>query len=134
MSFKKTKSINHGGKRVSEILEAHQLFFSGKEGGVRADLQAADLSGADLEGANLSGALMQNANLEATQLSEGKIGLSPSRQQDRLTGRLRGAWILPRTRDSLWLSHSSGVSCRHPVLNSTARPRANACCRCCARC
>ena len=37
MALKKTKSIVHGGKRVSEILEAHQLFFSGKDGGVRAD-------------------------------------------------------------------------------------------------
>src|SRR5260221_14448579 len=73
MSFKKTKSITHGGKRVSEILEAHQLFFSGKDGGVRADLQAANPSGADLEGANLSGALMQNANLEGANLRKAKL-------------------------------------------------------------
>ena len=61
MALKKTKSIMHGGKRVSEILEAHQLFFAGKDGGVRADLSGANLSGADLSGANLSGALLPNA-------------------------------------------------------------------------
>jgi len=43
MALKKTKNIVHGGKRVSEILEAHERFFSGKEGGVRADLSGANL-------------------------------------------------------------------------------------------
>src|SRR5258705_11594080 len=47
MALKQTKNISHGGKRVSEILEAHERFFSGREHGIRADLSGADLSGAD---------------------------------------------------------------------------------------
>ena len=57
MGLKKTKSIKHGGKRVSEILAAHERFFSGKPGGARADLSGANLRGADLSAANLSGAI-----------------------------------------------------------------------------
>ena len=55
MGLRKPKSIKHHGKRVAEILEAHERFFRGQEGGVRADLSGADLSRADLGGANLSG-------------------------------------------------------------------------------
>src|ERR1700739_2001635 len=73
MARKKTKSIMHGGKRVSEILEAHQSFFTGKDGGVRADLSGANLSGADLSGANLSGALLPNANLEGADLRKARL-------------------------------------------------------------
>jgi len=36
MGLTKPKSIKHNGKRLSEILEAHDKFFSGKEGGARA--------------------------------------------------------------------------------------------------
>jgi len=54
MGLKKPKSIKHNGRRVSEILEAHDKFFSGKDGGARADLTGANLSGADLSGANLT--------------------------------------------------------------------------------
>ena len=41
MGLRKTKNITHAGKRVKEILEAHERFFSGKEGGARADLAGA---------------------------------------------------------------------------------------------
>src|SRR5258708_5482540 len=70
MALKKTKSITHGGKRVSEILEAHQLFFSGKDGGVRADLSGANLSGADLGGVNLNGAALQIPHLQSALLPQ----------------------------------------------------------------
>src|SRR6266702_8274042 len=73
MALKKTTNIHHGGKRVSEILEAHERFFSGKKDGIRADLTGADLSGADLSGANLSGAILQNANLEGADLRRARL-------------------------------------------------------------
>src|SRR4029077_16325592 len=66
MGLRKTKSIQHGGKSVAAILEAHMRFFQGKDGGARADLTGANLSRADLSGANLSGAILRDANLEGT--------------------------------------------------------------------
>jgi len=62
--------MTHGGKRLSEILEAHQLFFSGKDGGVRADLDGADLSGADLSGGKFKRRALQNANLQGAEPSQ----------------------------------------------------------------
>src|SRR5258707_15383300 len=73
MGLRKIKSIRHNGKRVAEILEAHQRFFQGKDGGARADLTSADLSRADLSGVNLSGAILRNANLEGTDLRKSKL-------------------------------------------------------------
>ena len=61
MGLRKSKSINHNGKSLVQILEAHERFFSGKDGGSRADLSGADLSGADLSGTNLSGAILGRA-------------------------------------------------------------------------
>src|SRR5258708_5793446 len=54
MGLRKPKSIRHNGKSLAEILEAHERFFSGKEGGARADLTGADLSHADLTGVTLA--------------------------------------------------------------------------------
>ena len=59
MGLKKAKSIKHNGKKLAEILEAHDRFFRGHDGGTRADLAGADLSGADLSGVNLSGAILR---------------------------------------------------------------------------
>ena len=47
MGLRKLKSIKYNGKQLREILEAHELFFRGKNGGARADLTGADLSHAD---------------------------------------------------------------------------------------
>ena len=54
MGLRKPKSIKHNGKSLADILEAHELFFRGKNGGARADLTGADLSHVGLTGANLS--------------------------------------------------------------------------------
>ena len=43
MGLTKPKSIKHNGKKVSDILVAHERFFSGKDGGERADLTGANL-------------------------------------------------------------------------------------------
>src|SRR5262249_45353522 len=73
MGLKKAKSITHNGKRLTEILESHERFFSGKDGGARADLTGANLSGADLSAANLSGAILRNADLEGSDLRKAKL-------------------------------------------------------------
>src|SRR5579885_1060704 len=73
MGLKKPKSIKHNGKRLSDILEAHECFFRGKEGGARADLSGADLSGADLSGVNLAGAILRNVNLEGSDLRRSRL-------------------------------------------------------------
>ena len=66
-------SIRHNGKRLSEILAAHEQFVRGKEGGVRADLAGADLTRANLFRANLAYADLQGANLEGANLREAKL-------------------------------------------------------------
>src|SRR5258708_40093534 len=73
MGLRKPKSIKHNGKTLAEILEAHERFFRGKEGGVRADLTGAELSRMDLSGTNLSGAILRNANLGGTDLRRAKL-------------------------------------------------------------
>src|SRR5882724_5669624 len=73
MALKKPKSITHNGKRLSDILDAHERFFRGKEGGEQADLAGADLSHADLQGVNLSGAILRHANLESSDLRRAKL-------------------------------------------------------------
>lgn len=73
MGLKKAKSITHKGKKLTEILEEHERFFRGHDGGVRADLAGAELSGADLSGANLSGAILREANLAGSDLRKTKL-------------------------------------------------------------
>src|SRR5713101_2598484 len=70
MGLRKPKSIKHNGKSLADILEAHERFFSGKDGGVRADLTGADLSHADLTGADLSNANLRKADLRNTDMTE----------------------------------------------------------------
>ena len=73
MGLRKPKGIRHNGKRFTESLEAHELFFRGKDGGVRADLTGADLSNADLSGVNLSGAILRDARLEGSDLRNARL-------------------------------------------------------------
>src|SRR6266481_1839862 len=73
MGLRKPKSIKHNGKSLADILEAHERFFSGKDGGIRADLTGANLSHADLSGGNFTGAILRNANLEGSDLRKAKL-------------------------------------------------------------
>ncbi len=73
MGLRKAKSIRHNGRRLLEILEAHALFFRGKEGGARADLAGADLSRADLQGINFTGAILRGASFEGSDLRKAKL-------------------------------------------------------------
>ena len=73
MGLRKPKSIKHNGKKLTDILEAHELFFRGKDGGARADLTGADLANADLSGVNLTGAILRNANLQGSDLKTARL-------------------------------------------------------------
>ena len=55
-------------KEITEILEEHEKWLLGKEGGLRANLCRANLMGADLQGANLYGADIRWANLREANL------------------------------------------------------------------
>ena len=56
-------------EEIKKVLDLHQKWRNGEEGGVRADLRWANLSGANLSGANLSGADLRWANLRWADLS-----------------------------------------------------------------
>ena len=73
MGLRKLKSLKHNGKKLVDILEAHERYWASKEGGARADLTGADLSGADLSKLNLAGAILQNANLEGSDLRGARL-------------------------------------------------------------
>src|ERR1700689_3766308 len=67
------KSMNHGGKRVSEILASHAIFYAGEPGGVQANLEGADLSHADFRGVNLSNAILTGAKLDGANFRKAKL-------------------------------------------------------------
>jgi uncharacterized protein YjbI with pentapeptide repeats/predicted nucleic acid-binding protein len=73
MGLRKLKSLKHNGKKLVDILEAHQRYWASKQGGARADLTGADLSGADLSKLNLAGAVLRNANLEGSDLRGARL-------------------------------------------------------------
>ncbi len=67
------QKIRVNGKTLADILAAHALFVSGKDGGVRAELAGVDLTRADLYKAKLAYADLQGANLEGANLREAKL-------------------------------------------------------------
>jgi len=73
MGLRKLKQLKHNGRKVTDILEAHERFWSGKQGGARADLGGADLSGADLSKLNLAGANLRGANLDGSDLRGARL-------------------------------------------------------------
>lgn len=50
-------------EELNDILEKHQLYLKGEEGGVRANLEGTDLRDANLRGAKLASANLRGANL-----------------------------------------------------------------------
>ena len=52
-------------QQISSILELHDKWLNGIEGGTRADFSHKDLSDTNLESANLKSANLNNANLES---------------------------------------------------------------------
>ena len=55
-------------EQLKEILDLHQKWLNGEEGGAKANLRCADLRGADLRGADLRGADLSGANLRCADL------------------------------------------------------------------
>ena len=53
---------------IEKILEKHEKWLTGREGGERADLRGANLCGANLRGANLRGANLCRADLRGANL------------------------------------------------------------------
>ena len=86
--------------KLTEILESHKLWLSGK-GGKRANLSYANLSGAnlsgadlsraDLHGANLHGANLHGANLSGADLSRADLSRANLSRADLRWANLHGA-------------------------------------------
>jgi hypothetical protein len=55
-------------KKINQVLKLHKKWLNNEIGGVRADLQGANLQYADLKGANLQYANLQYANLQYANL------------------------------------------------------------------
>lgn len=86
-NLRSPNSIRHNGKRLSDILAAHEKFIRGDETGTRADLTGADLSRANLEKANLAyvnfhGAVLEGANLREAKLSSADLSKANLRRAD----------------------------------------------------
>ena len=77
---------------LNRILELHEKWIKGEDGGVKADLEHANLSGADLSdadlidadlsSANLIGADLEHANLSGADLSDADLGIADLRGAD----------------------------------------------------
>ena len=60
-------------EELNEILEKHEIWLRGEEGGERADLSDADLRGFDLSDTNLSYAYLNDANLSDADLRDANL-------------------------------------------------------------
>jgi uncharacterized protein YjbI with pentapeptide repeats len=76
---------------LKQILENHEKWLLGTEGGVRADLRGANLSDANLRGANLSDANLSDANLRGANLRGANLSDANLRGADLRGADLRGA-------------------------------------------
>ena len=81
---------------LKKILEKHEMWLNGEEGGERADLRYTDLSGADLTGvdlryANLRGTDLRYANLRYANLSDADLRKADLRCADLRGVNLGGA-------------------------------------------
>jgi hypothetical protein len=78
-------------EQLQEILQKHQLWLDGKEGGERAHLSSADLRYADLHSANLSSADLSSADLRSADLSSANLRSADLRYADLRYADLRSA-------------------------------------------
>jgi hypothetical protein len=95
-------------EKLKEVLELHQKWLNGDDGGKRADLRGADLNGANLRGANLRGANLRGANLRGADLSDAYLSGADLRHADLRGTNLRGA--------DLSDADLSGANLRHANL------------------
>ena len=78
-------------KELNNILENHEKWLEGEEGGVRADLSYADLSGANLSGADLRDADMTGTDLRRADMTGTDMTGTDLRGTDLRGTDLRGA-------------------------------------------
>ena len=76
---------------LDKILQSHQKWLAGEDGGSRADLQDANLRGANLQGANLRGANLQGANLRGANLRGADLQGADLQSANLQGANLRGA-------------------------------------------
>ena len=76
---------------LNRILELHEKWIKGEEGGVKADLRGADLMGANLRGADLSDADLSYADLRGADLMGADLSDANLRYADLSDANLRYA-------------------------------------------
>ena len=84
------------GKEIKKVLDSHQKWINGEDGGERAhmrgaDLREANLRGADLREANLSGVDLSGADLSGADLSGANLCRADIRGANLQLADLRGA-------------------------------------------
>lgn len=67
------KNKGDGNMNLNEILQKHEMWLEGKEGGERADLRYTDLSGIDLTGADLRYGDLSDVDLRKANLSDADL-------------------------------------------------------------
>ena len=74
------------GKEIKKVLDSHQKWINGEDGGERAHMRLADLRGANLRGADL-----REANLSGVDLSGADLSGADIRGADLCRADIRGA-------------------------------------------
>ena len=83
----------HTDKELKIILDEHQKWRSGKEGGVRANLTGANLEGANLTGANLELLNLSWANLREANLTKANLYRAHLENSDLHNADLSSAYL-----------------------------------------
>jgi len=78
-------------KQIAKIMELHRRWLTDEPGGIRADLQNADLRRADLRNADLIGADLSNADLRGADLIGADLSNADLRRADLSNADLRRA-------------------------------------------
>src|SRR3979490_2794127 len=74
--LRKATNIRHKGKKLEDILDAHEKYHKGHPGGERADLSGADLSRMDFKKRDLTGALFVGCRLRGADFRGSNIGFA----------------------------------------------------------
>ena len=109
--------VNMNIELLTEIIERHNKWMSGIEGGERADLRGADLKGADLKGADLSEANLKGADLKGANLKEADLREANLKGADLKGANLKGA--------DLSEANLEGVDLRYADLENADLEKAN---------
>ena len=94
--LRKATNIRHNGKKLEDILDAHEKYHKGHPGGERADLSGANLSRMDFKKRDLTGALfvgcrLRGADFRGAKLSFADLSKADLRNCDFTETKLEGA-------------------------------------------